>query len=238
MSRDRAVKTALLGYAKQNNVEIPRGFNHKANSFGRPAFELVKRVQEKSNLDPDGKVGPYTLLSIGRFFPGRRVGQKAMWAMIAMEGPLETGGNNIGPSVQAIQKLGSDLYPGSWPWCAAATSWALRCAGWKHWHAFVRNEPEAWVQGWVNSARSKEHGMRTVNWRAARQGDFICLNFDSSEPYDHIGVNRSRANQRTGTILTVEGNTSSGRSGSQDDGAGMWRRQRTATGQTVFVRVD
>lgn len=237
MTKDQAVKTALLGYAKAHDLPIPKGFSHKSNAFGRPAFELVKRVQAKAGLKADGAVGPYTLVEIGKYLPGR-VGQKAMWAMIAMEGPLETGGNNIGPSVQAIQKLGSDLGPGAWPWCAATTSWALRCAGWQHWSAFVRNEPEAWVQGWVNAARAKKYGMRTVSWTTSRPGDFICLNFDSSEPYDHIGIARSRPNLTKGTTLTAEGNTSSGSAGSQADGAGLWLRERPAKGQTVFVRVD
>lgn len=237
MHNNAAVKKALLGYAKKHGVAIPQGFNPKSNSFGRPAFELVKRVQKDAGLKPDGAVGPYTLLAIGKHFPGR-VGQKAMHAMIAMVGPLETNGNNLGASVQAIQKLGSELNPGAWPWCAATTSWALRCAGWEHWGEFVRQEPEAWVQGWVNSARQKEHGMRVVPWRLARPGDFICMNFDSTEPYDHIGIARSYVRISSSTILTAEGNTSNGQAGSQADGGGLWLRERPANGQTVFVRVD
>lgn len=237
MTKNRAVKTALAGFARAHSIPVPEGFSHRTDSFGRPAFELVKRVQAKAGLKPDGAVGPYTLLAIGNYLPGR-TGEKAMWSMIAMVGPLETGGNNIGPSVQAIQKLGSDLNPGAWPWCAATTSWALRCAGWEHWGAFVRNEPEAWVQGWVNAARNKKYNMRLVDWRLARPGDFIAMNFDASEPYDHIGMVRGRPRLSSGTILTVEGNTSNGQAGSQDDGGGLWLRERPATKPTLFVRVD
>lgn len=238
MTRNRAVKFALAGYAQANRVPVPAGFNPRSDGFGRQAFELTKRVQAKAGLRPDGNIGPYTLLAIGKFMPGKSVGEKAAWCMVAMEGALETGGNNIGASVQAIQKLGSELNPGAWPWCAATTSWALRCAGWEHWGEFVRREPEAWVQGWVDAAKAKKYGMSVVHWTLAKPGDFECFEFDGSYPVDHIGAIRSRPNLRTGSILTVEGNTSDGQAGSQADGAGLWRRERNAKPPSVIVRVS
>lgn len=237
MSKNRAIKMALQGYAATHKIALPTGFNARSDSFGAPAFELTRRVQKDAGLKSDGAIGPYTLLAIGKHFPGR-VGQRAMWSMISLVGPLETGGNNLGPSVQAVQKLGSELNPGAWPWCAATTSWALRCAGWEYWGTFVRNEPEAWVQGWVNAARAGRHGMRAVHWSIARPGDFICMMFDGSEPYDHIGIVRSRPRVTSGTILTAEGNTSNGDMGSQADGGGLWLRERAAGKPTLFIRVD
>lgn len=238
MTRNKAVKRALAAYATANSVPVPTGFNYRSDAFGRQAFELTRRVQAKAGLKPDGAVGPYTLLAIGKFMPGKTVGEKAMWCMVAMQGPLETGGNNLGPSVQAIQKIGTELAPGAWPWCAATTSWALRCAGWDKWGEFARQEPEAWVQGWVDAARAGKHGMRIINWRVAGPGDFECFEFDGSYPVDHIGCLRSRPNLITGSVLTVEGNTSSGDAGSQADGAGLWMRERNIKPPNVIVRVS
>lgn len=234
--KNEAVKVALRDYAQQAKIKIPTGFVVNP-AFGPAAVELVERVQRKNKIKPTGEVTPETLLVVGRWLPGASVGQRAAWAMVTMEGPLETFGNNAGPYVQQIQRLGSELAPGPWPWCAATVSWALRCAGWKSWAAFVKNEPEAWVPGWVEAARQGRYGLSVESWRAGRAGDLAAWRWDS-DVHQHIGMLTHRAGFRSGVALTVEGNTSSGSSGSQDDGGGLWRRERDVRPPHVVIRVS
>lgn len=236
MRKNEAVKIALRDYAKQAGVRIPAGFAVNP-AFGPAAVELVERVQRKNRIKVTGDLTPETLLVVGRWLPGSSVGRRAMWAMVAMEGPLETQGNNAGPYVQQIQRLGSELAPGAWPWCAATVSWALRCAGWKSWAAFVKHEPEAWVPGWVEAARKGRYGLSVVSWRAASAGDVAAWRWDSSV-HQHIGIVMRRPGLVSGVALTVEGNTSSGSSGSQDDGGGLWRRERDVRPPHVVIRVS
>lgn len=240
MTRRREVKRALETYAKANGVKIPRGFRTRPNSFGVPARELTKQVQKHAGLAQDGLVGPATLMVIGRYLPGPLAFRAAI-CMEVVQGPLETGGNNMGPWVQAIQRYGSELSPGAWPWCAATTSWAYRAAGWKRWAEFVRAEHEAWVPAWVSSARAGRYGMSVVSLGRARRGDAICFDWSrggrGDGVHDHIGLLRRRPNVVTGSALTVEGNTSSGSSGSQADGAGLWARVRDARSPAVLIRI-
>lgn len=235
MTRNEAVKRALRGYARQAGIEIPVGFNINRN-FGAPAVELTRRIQRKHSIAPTGDVSPRTLLVIGRWLPGD-LGERAMWCMIAVEGALETQGNNAGPYIREIQKIGSELKPGAWPWCAATVSWAFRCAGWKSWAAFVRGRSEAYVPDWVAAAHEGRYGLRVVSWRSGHAGDVAAWQWDSNV-HQHIGVMTSRANIWSGVAGTVEGNTSSGVVGSQDDGGGLWRRSRDVKPPHVVIRVS
>lgn len=49
---------------------------------------------------------------------------------------------------------------------------------------------------------------------------------DGVNRISHVGI--AEAPGRDGTVITIEGNTSSGQAGSQRDGGGVWRRTRRA----------
>ena len=234
MTHRQAGKVALRDYAKKHGIQIPPGFN-TADSYGGPARELCKRVQRKNRIKMSGDLTPETLVKVGPYLPGS-MPQRATWAMRIVEGPLEVWGNNHGPYVQEIQRLGSELGEGDWPWCATAVSWALRSAGWQHWRAFVKGEAEAWVPAWVDAARARKYGMSIAPWYTARNGDAIAFQFDSDPHHDHIGFTLGRPNLTSGTVHTIEGNTSRTNVGSQADGAGLWRRQREAKPPHVIIR--
>ena len=234
MTHRQAGKHALKRYAEAHKIQIPPGFN-LGDGYGGPARELCKRVQRKNRIKMTGDLTPETLVKIGPYLPGTMV-QRATWTMRIVEGPLEVFGNNIGPYVQQIQRLGSELGEGDWPWCAATVSWALRSAGWQHWRAFVKNEPEAWVPGWVDAARARKYGMSIVPWYTTRNGDAIAFQFDTDAHHDHIGFVLSRPSLTTGIAPTIEGNTSRTNAGSQSDGAGLWRRQRETKPPHAIIR--
>ena len=236
MTHRQASKIALRDYAMQASIQIPKGFNLD-DSYGLAARELCKRVQRKNRIKQSGDVTPKTLLVIGKYLPGT-LQQRAVWCMRIVEGPLETEGNNRGPYVEEIQRIGSQLAPGTWPWCAAATSWAYRCAGWKSWAAFCKSMNEAYVPDWVAAARQKRFGMSIVSWRSARIGDAITFQFDTDPAQDHIGLILARPNLVTGVVKTIEGNTSNSEYGSQDDGGGLWRRTRNAKPPQILIRIS
>lgn len=74
------------------------------------------------------------------------------------------------------------------------------------------------------------------------RGDIVCYDWNGDRWPDHVGLVdrvlalRWKNKVFVGWIQTVEGNTSSGRVGSQDDGDGVYRRRRWATA-CRFVRV-
>lgn len=234
-----AFKSACLKYAKANNIPIPDGFTLK-DSYGTPARELTMRIQKRAKLykTPMGNMTPKTVNVVGKHLPGATVGERAVWAMRIVEGPLEEWGNNKGKYVAEIQQLGSELAVGAWPWCAAATSYALRAAGWTSWAAFVRSEAEAWVPAWADAAQAGRYGMSVKSWRTATAGDLVCFRWNQSR-YQHIGFVAGRPNQVNGVALTIEGNTSAEAdgTGSQDDGGGLWRRHRNIQPPQLIIRV-
>lgn len=77
----------------------------------------------------------------------------------------------------------------------------------------------------VQWAKKKKHGLKISSLVHARPGDFIYFKFPgvSSDPCDHVGLFLSQGND---TITCVEGNTSSGNSGSQQNGGGVFKRTR------------
>lgn len=236
MTHRQAGKIALRDYAKQAGIQIPKGFN-LTDSYGTAARELCKRVQRKHRIKQSGDLTPKTLLVIGKYLPGT-LQHRAVWCMKIVEGPLETQGNNLGPYVQEIQQIGSQLAPGAWPWCAATTSWAYRCAGWKSWAAFCRSMNEAYVPDWVEAARQKRFGMSIVSWRFSRTGDVITFQFDADPEQDHTGLILARPSLVSGIAHTIEGNTSSSEYGSQADGGGLWRRTRDARPPQILIRIS
>jgi hypothetical protein len=237
MTHRKAFKRACVEYAKRNNIQIPPRLVMN-DMYGTAARDLTKRIQQRNRITPTGDMTPDTILVVGRYFPAVTVGGRAYWAMRCVEGPLEVWGSNRGPTLNMIKKLGSELpSTADWPWCAAAVSWALRCAGWRSWAAFVKSEHEAWVPAWVSASASNRYGLKQISWRMARRGDIACWRW-TQRVHQHIGMLGWRPNQLNGTATTIEGNTSRGNLGSQDNGDGMWRRTRDVRPPHVIIRVS
>lgn len=76
------------------------------------------------------------------------------------------------------------------------------------------------------SCTAKYRGMKAleVNKNSLRPGDIVFFDWDKSGDCDHVGIVESASTSR---VTTIEGNTSSGNSGSQSNGDGVYRRYRT-----------
>jgi hypothetical protein len=60
----------------------------------------------------------------------------------------------------------------------------------------------------------------------AKRGDLVFFQFDEDAQADHVGIVKSH-NTKLKTIKVYEGNTSSGKAGSQSNGDGFYLKKRT-----------
>lgn len=70
----------------------------------------------------------------------------------------------------------------------------------------------------------KHYASRAVSRNSLKPGDIVFFDWDGSGDCDHVGIVESVGSSR---VTTIEGNTSSGNSGSQSNGDGVYRRYRT-----------
>lgn len=102
-------------------------------------------------------------------------------------------------------------------YCNMFTTWVLAQAG-------VPEPPPghfAYVPYAINAYQKQSR--RVWNTRSAQPGDLVCFDWNHDGVADHIGI----VERNYGTHLqTIEGNTSSGTSGSQSNGGGVYRRAR------------
>lgn len=147
----------------------------------------------------------------------------------AARGVHEVGGNNRGPDVRKYLKI-VGLGEG-YAWCDAFVSWCLhRAAGRK-----VDVESAS-----VGLSYSRA---RTLGWAAKRpfRADIACFDFNGDGRFDdHTGfvVKVLSIKGLCWYLKTCEGNTSSGRAGSQADGDGVFVKRRLIRKSRVgFIRV-
>ena len=147
---------------------------------------------------------------------------------LAYVGTREHGGSNRGVRVERfLRSVG--LGPGQ-PWCAAFVSYVLSAAGV---HAPLDGQGRVIRSGLAarfitaRSIRASEalRGVKTVP-----DGSVVIWRRGNG-PFGHAGF---AVRWRGARGETVEGNTSSGTSGSQSNGDGVWRRTRTIQPGSYF----
>lgn len=101
-------------------------------------------------------------------------------------------------------------------WCAQFTWWIFREAGLSSLVPKTAYTPT--LANWF-----KQRGQWGIH---PRQGALVLFDFpnDGVNRISHVGI--VEAVNPDGSIVTIEGNTASGTSGSQRDGGGVWRRTR------------
>lgn len=106
-------------------------------------------------------------------------------------------------------------------WCMEFIWWCFKQAGMD------------WYKTASCTACYKHYASRAVNRDALRKGDIVYFDWDGSGDCDHVGIVESVGSSR---ITTIEGNTSSGNSGSQSNGDGVYRRYRTRSQIAKAIR--
>ena len=104
------------------------------------------------------------------------------------------------------------------PWCMMFVQWCFNQAGLE---LPYRTASCSDMLSWYKKYQPE----RVVG--APKRGDIIIYNFG------HTGIVESVA---AGTITAIEGNTSAGNSGSQSNGGGVFRRIRSTTLVTAYIR--
>ena len=147
---------------------------------------------------------------------------------LAYVGTVEHGGSNRGVRVERfLRSVG--LGPGQ-PWCAAFVSYVLTAA---RVHAPLDGQGRVVRSGLAArfiTARSIRASEALRGVRAVPDGSVVIWRRGSG-PFGHAGF---AVRWRGARGDTIEGNTSSGTSGSQANGDGVWRRTRTIQPGSYF----
>lgn len=139
-------------------------------------------------------------------------------------------GTNRGPGVVSTCQRAIIGYDGV-PWCGCFVGYVLRLAGVKGITSRIAYTPSI-----IEDGRAHRGGLAgIVAYANARPGDVVVFNFPGGDPVaDHTGIVRAKLGN--GQLATREGNTSSGSSGSQSNGGGVFDRTRTRSEVAAIIR--
>lgn len=116
------------------------------------------------------------------------------------------------------------------PWCGAFVGYALQ-----HLAALPIPNGIVYTPNIIGYGISRTGGMKgRYRWAEREPGDLIVYKFPgvSNDAADHVGI----LDYDREHIYTIEGNTSSGNSGSQNNGGGVYRRNRGSIYVAAVVR--
>lgn len=148
---------------------------------------------------------------------GRDVLKIAAGELGTTESPANS--NNVKYNTWFYGREVRDTADTKYPWCMAFVQWCFDQAGRRL--PYITASCSA-LLNWYR--QNKPECIVTV----PRPGDIIIYNFG------HTGIVESVAGN---TITAIEGNTSAGEAGSQSNGGGVFRRERSKTLVTAYIRV-
>lgn len=133
-----------------------------------------------------------------------------------------------------ITKFWAARYP-AWqgqPWCGCFVDWVLAKHGVEDYP--IGRNGIFYTPAIVSSAKAKGAWRDDSTLSNAQPGDLVLFDFNGSDNAKHVGFIEKVL--PGGLVQTIEGNTSSGTAGSQNDGGGVYRRVRGTA--TVMGYVD
>jgi hypothetical protein len=241
-ARYKQLRWALAMKARSLGVKIPPGYRTTLPlPPGLPARKLIHDVQEaakKKGLYKGGVDSTFNTLFQAYLVPppAADVNKLAAQFMLANEGPKENLGPNSGTWLNAeLDRMGEAyMHIGHAPWCAAIGGRAAYIHAGVDVHVLFPGMNVDYCPSWEGYTRagtiSVDHHWRLVQVAltqgALKYGDFLLYDWPGVSPgtSDHFGrfLNWHSASE----LSTIEGNTSSGESGSQSDGGGIYHRTR------------
>lgn len=163
-------------------------------------------------------------------------GERVLLAMSVLANDInvaEEGGNNKGENVKEI--LASTYSLEGAAWCAASIEFCFQVAG-------IKFGPNPRVAAAVLQWQDWGQKSKRIRLKAGRGR--LCIriklveNANRKHKQDrHIGI-VSGIVASSGNVISYEGNTSSGESGSQNDGGGLHRRIRKSDYWTSYIDLD
>ncbi len=163
-------------------------------------------------------------------------GERVLLAMSVLANDInveEEGGNNKGVNVKEI--LASTKTAEGAAWCAASIEFCFQIAG-------VKIGPKPGVAAAFLQWRSWGEASSRTRSKPAR--GLLCVRVKQvtnkkgkKSQNRHIGIVAS-IDAKSGNVISYEGNTSSGATGSQNDGGGLYRRSRKPDYWTGYIELD
>lgn len=207
-------------------------------NFGPQTQAEVTQFQESHLVDdaaphtPSGVVDEETWRALGvelsELLPihipglrGRRIVRIA--SEEALRGVRETG-TNTGPDVRMYQASTSTRGTG-WRWCAAFVTWVYETAG-----LYLRD-----AGGFINVTQLRLWAESTGRWFPRDSGYYPPAGSIVIFNFSHTGI---IVQSHDSYDVTIEGNTSSGETGSQADGEGVYQRRRNHSLIRGYVVLD
>ena len=127
-------------------------------------------------------------------------------------------GNTESPAGSNRTKYGKWMGLDGQPWCMSFVQWCCAQAGYP---LPYRTGSCSDLLGWYR----RNHPEQVFT--TPKPGDIIIYNFGHTGFVESVG---------SGTITAIEGNTSAGEAGSQDNGGGVFRRTRSKKLVTAYIR--
>lgn len=227
VAQNRARKKAAKAYAIEHYITIPKGFGWQAGRIGKPARELVRRIQQHA-FPKQAPTGLFDTRTLALLFPQKPIGIRALAIAEKELGVTEQPPNsNSGPRVREYQ---SSTNPGvtGFPWCASFVTWCLRQAGWK-----VTFSQMAYVPAWIAAAHSGKYPLYVVTAKEAIAGDVVTYDWNNDSIGDHIGFVTSSPDT-AGNFTAREGNTSAA---SNSNGGTVANTTRNVSDVACFIRL-
>lgn len=152
-------------------------------------------------------------------------GEKVIkWAKSKVGVTESPAGSNWGPEIGEWIKFTG--YNGPVYWCGCFACFAVVKIGGAKIPSRIRLGYDGYI---VSDALGHNNGLVAVGFSEARPGDIVTYTFP------HIGLVEKTVGD---TLYSVEGNTSSGSSGSQSNGGGCFARVRSRSEVRVIARPD
>jgi hypothetical protein len=226
--QNRRRKKAAKAYAIEHYLNIPRGFSWQGPRIGKPARELVRRIQHHA-WPTHAPTGLFDTRTLALLFPLKPVGVRAVTIAGKELGVKEDpAGSNSGPRVREFQNVTNPGASG-FPWCASFVTWCMREAGWK-----VSFASQAYVPAWVAAAHTGRYPLMVVPASEAIEGDVVTYDWNNDRIADHIGFVLTTPDE-SGNFRAREGNTSAG---SNSNGGEVQDRDRHVSDVCCFIRVS
>lgn len=227
VAQNRKRKKAAKAYADTNHIPLPKGFGWQGPRVGKPARELVRRI-ELHAWPKQAPTGTFNTRVLALLFPARPVGVRAVEVAGTQLGVKEhPPGSNSGPDVEVYQHCTNPGTTG-FPWCASFVTWCLRQAGWK-----VYFSNQSYVPAWIEAAHSGRYPLMVVSRSEVVRGDVVTYDWNNDVVGDHIGFVLTSPDT-AGNFTAREGNTSAG---NNSNGGEVQDAQRNVSDVACFIRL-
>lgn len=151
------------------------------------------------------------------------------WAKAQVNKTESPYGSNKGPYPVSECQVFTIGYDGV-PWCGCFVAYAAIHVG----GATIPNKARlAYTPYICADAGASTNGLTRVPFDQVKAGDLVVFNFDGGVP-DHVGI--AVGPFQGGLTRCIEGNTSSGAGGSQDNGGGVFPRSRPVSQVACVAR--